>query len=447
MGKKKDRKRKPKKPKGCPDPKLVSGMEKIDIGLGDSLHYSKDFVEADGLYPRGTLVKAKCAEGHSLGGSPQTAARVRIRCTKQGIWKGTTNSTCEPITCPPLDVEVIGTSAGLLTVNPPSCSEVPSKVKTKCKFSCPKGYKLAGPKVARCKKSAMWSLKDNQPRCIERKRKKSKRKPKGKKDKRKRKEANNNIKDEMSDKSTQTPIEWTLSEPETTLQTTQPPTETNIIPMPPTVPHRQSPYIYCPPDVVKDLPADSPTVYVRIPQPKTNVNWYDRVKASPAWAKNLEAELGLGRTQVTFQARSATSRAVASCSFTIHVRYTIPPRVYNCPTDFNVYLEPGVKEKKVSWEEPIFADNVKITHVMASKLPGYFMREGRHDVLYQAADEDGNKARCVFTVQVIGSAHVATGEKSWVLCQVGSTGRSIKLFLSNVPRGCRRLHDNSSKPP
>ena len=38
---------------------------------------------------------------------------------------------------------------------------------------------------------------------------------------------------------------------------------------------------------------------------------------------------------------------------------------------------------QVSWEEPIFADNVKITHVMASKLPGYFMREGRHDVLYQ----------------------------------------------------------------
>ena len=170
------------------------------------------------------------------------------------------------------------------------------------------------------------------------------------------------------------------------------------------------PYIYCPPDLVKDLPADSPTVYVRIPQPKTNVDWYDRVKAAPAWAKNLEAELGLGRTQVTFQARAASGQ-VASCSFTIHVRDTIPPRVYNCPTDFNVYLEPGVKEKKVegglqpsqpirghtfsttfflsfqvSWEEPIFADNVKITHVMASKLPGYFLREGRHDVLYQVCN-------------------------------------------------------------
>ena len=37
---------------------------------------------------------------------------------------------------------------------------------------------------------------------------------------------------------------------------------------------------------------------------------------------------------------------------------------------------------------------------MASKLPGYPLKQGRHDVLYQAADSDGNKARCVFTVTV-----------------------------------------------
>ena len=29
--------------------------------------------------------------------------------------------------------------------------------------------------------------------------------------------------------------------------------------------------------------------------------------------------------------------------------------------------------------------------------------------------------------------------QSWVLCRVGSTGRPIKLFLNNVPRGCKRL--------
>ena len=34
-----------------------------------------------------------------------------------------------------------------------------------------------------------------------------------------------------------------------------------------------SPYIYCPPDVVRDLPDDAAKTFVRIPQPKTNVNW------------------------------------------------------------------------------------------------------------------------------------------------------------------------------
>mgnify|MGYP001160241281 FL=1 len=176
-------------------------------------------------------------------------------------------------------------------------------------------------------------------------------------------------------------------------------------------PNFPSPFIYCPPNVIKNLPSVSantsaPTVFVRIPQPKTNVNWYDYVKSYPPWAKNLEAELGLGRTLVTFTATSPVNDEIASCSFTIHVRDVIPPRVYNCPNDFDVYLDEGQVEKAVYWDEPIFADNVKIAHVMASKLPGYKMKTGRHDVLYQAADSDGNKARCVFTVTVWDSSRV-----------------------------------------
>ena len=44
----------------------------------------------------------------------------------------------------------------------------------------------------------------------------------------------------------------------------------------------------------------APKVFIRIPQPKTNVNWYEYVKSYPPWAKNLEVELGLGKTLVTF---------------------------------------------------------------------------------------------------------------------------------------------------
>jgi HYR domain len=38
-------------------------------------------------------------------------------------------------------------------------------------------------------------------------------------------------------------------------------------------------------------------------------------------------------------------------------------------------------------------DNVGIQHVMASYLPGHYFPEGRHHVLYQATDPDGNRAR------------------------------------------------------
>jgi hypothetical protein len=110
----------------------------------------------------------------------------------------------------------------------------------------------------------------------------------------------------------------------------------------------EPPYIYCPPDVVRDLTGEASTTYVRIPQPKTNVNWYDNVKATPTWAKELEAELGLGKTLVTFQATSPHSTAESdSCSFSVHVRDTVPPRVYNCPSDFNVYLDEGQVKRQV----------------------------------------------------------------------------------------------------
>jgi hypothetical protein len=51
---------------------------------------------------------------------------------------------------------------------------------------------------------------------------------------------------------------------------------------------------------VTELPSDASTVIVRIPQPKTNVNWYELVKSTPPWAKKLEKEMGIGKTQVGY---------------------------------------------------------------------------------------------------------------------------------------------------
>ncbi|XP_023338014.1 uncharacterized protein LOC111708775 [Eurytemora carolleeae] len=82
----------------------------------------------------------------------------------------------------------------------------------------------------------------------------------------------------------------------------------------------------------------------------------------------------------------------------IHVKDTEPPRVVSCPHSFVDHLERGQKIKRITWEEPVFKDNVAIQHVMASYLPGHYFSEGRHHVLYQAADGDGNRARCGFTI-------------------------------------------------
>ena len=378
--------------------------------LGIHLTYTKDLLE-NLYYPRGTTVKGKCMEGYKSSG------KLRKRCKKNGQWNGASDLNCTLITCSVIDDLEPG-----VIVQPESCGLEASLVKQKCQFSCAdsKHFKLIGSKVARCKKTGTWKQKGGAPKCVEKKKRRKKKKKKEKKNKK-------NLSDPLSTISVPA-VSSTLPPWPSTIpweQTYQPPawtttsTTTSSTPMPPTTTsgghggqNFPAPFIYCPPDVVKDLPSISPnvsapTVYIRIPQPKTNVNWYDYVKSYPPWAKSLEAELGLGKTLVTFTATSPVGgNEVASCSFAIHVRDIIPPRVYNCPNDFDIYLDEGQIDKQIFWEEPIFADNVKIAHVMASKLPGYKMKAGRHDVLYQAADSDGNKARCVFTVTVWDSSRV-----------------------------------------
>ena len=95
------------------------------------------------------------------------------------------------------------------------------------------------------------------------------------------------------------------------------------------------------------------------------------------------------------------SAKTASCQMMIHVKDIEPPKSHQCPSSFSTYIDPGQSVKKVEWKEPVFNDNVKIQHVMASYLPGHLFTEGKHNVLYTASDIDGNKAKCGFTITVI----------------------------------------------
>ena len=108
----------------------------------------------------------------------------------------------------------------------------------------------------------------------------------------------------------------------------------------------------------------------------------------------------LGKHSLTFTASSPVSNQTSTCQMTIHIKDMEPPRVISCPHSFVDNLKRGQMLKKISWTEPVFKDNVAIQHVMASFLPGHYFPQGRHHVLYQAVDVDGNRARCGFTITV-----------------------------------------------
>jgi len=193
---------------------------------------------------------------------------------------------------------------------------------------------------------------------------------------------------------------------------------------------------------------------ITIPSPKTNANWRTEVSSEPTWAKDLTFSVVPGILRIQFSAFHPPTNQVARCKLTVRTVDSKPPVVKNCPNSFTIFLEPGEDKKAGKWEEPEFFDNVGVTSVLASQLPGQQLGVGRHVVIYQALDAAGNKERCVFSIRVAkldpGLASPPSRSnrvkddsqkptRIWVLCRVGNTGRQIKLLVSRVPPGCRRI--------
>ena len=57
----------------------------------------------------------------------------------------------------------------------------------------------------------------------------------------------------------------------------------------------------------------------------------------------------------------------------------------------------------VSWDEPVFADNVAVERVInkGGLRPGQALQWGTYDVAYVAYDEAGNTAQCDFKIYVL----------------------------------------------
>lgn len=177
----------------------------------------------------------------------------------------------------------------------------------------------------------------------------------------------------------------------------------NILPYRP--PAIIRPYIKCPRDTTIVLPKNQKTVYIRMEQPKSNVDWTTLVEAHPAWAKKLQAHLGAGVHQITFRAHSPNSKGITeSCTTVITVRSSTvtvgSPLVNFCPQTIEVQLQQHEQDRSIFWREPVFNSKVPLKIIYKSNVPGTKFGVGRHKITYTATDIHNQNGTCQFLITV-----------------------------------------------
>lgn len=70
--------------------------------------------------------------------------------------------------------------------------------------------------------------------------------------------------------------------------------------------------------LVETAPNES-TVKLLLAKPKSDVNWERDIAMFPAWAKNLNLDLGVGTQTVLVRATHPRSKLVSKCNFTVTI--------------------------------------------------------------------------------------------------------------------------------
>ena len=90
--------------------------------------------------------------------------------------------------------------------------------------------------------------------------------------------------------------------------------------------------------------------------------------------------------------------------------FTFPSKIVNLDLTFSMWIFSGdvwVATKNgsafVTWDEPVFADNVAVERVInkGGLSPGQALQWGTYDVAYVAYDGAGNTAQCDFKIYVL----------------------------------------------
>ncbi|XP_076664620.1 uncharacterized protein LOC143366975 isoform X2 [Andrena cerasifolii] len=155
------------------------------------------------------------------------------------------------------------------------------------------------------------------------------------------------------------------------------------------------PRLDCPKDVIAELPPGRDEAFVTFDQPSTDLDWFRYVRSKPSWGTRLEANLTPGMHEITFSARHPVSKKQANCVLRIIVKGGEAPKVKDCPNNIEVTGKNGTA---ITWIEPIFTDNVKVTRIKSNESPGWRFDVGGHRIEYEASDEAGWSSKCVFTV-------------------------------------------------
>ena len=214
----------------------------------------------------GSVCRLECERGFVRRG------KMSRKCLENGNWEEG-RGWCKKATCPSLSV-----SDGV-QVYPPTCLDGDQPYKQKCKLTCPPGFDFHGSKAAFCGKRNQWVLRSGPASCTEQ------------------------------------------SKPEYTQIPAPPPPLKKTTPAPP-------PYIVCPPDIHLNLTGPAPML-VRIPKPKTNVDWEKDVRSYPDTAKSLSYYQEPGVTEIKFEASSSVANQVAFCKvISLYTVYRARKQIY-----------------------------------------------------------------------------------------------------------------------
>ncbi|XP_070501322.1 uncharacterized protein [Chironomus tepperi] len=162
-----------------------------------------------------------------------------------------------------------------------------------------------------------------------------------------------------------------------------------------------TPKLICPSNQIVELPPHSDKVEVKLQKPKTDVNFKRDVTIKPLWIKNVDKiVLGLGELNITYTARHPITKLTVACTTTFFVVDGETPVVEYCPPSQKHKIEKHHESINVFWTEPKFSDNVKVTDVTQTNIPGSLFGLGSHQIIYEARDAAGYKTRCTFKIIV-----------------------------------------------